>query len=62
MAKVAPAREAPQNILPFSERTENSHWLRSEAPEGINGRVDWPRKLSSRKLSIKGNTRSFENL
>ena len=29
MAKGAPARKAPQNgFFPFSERMENSHWLR----------------------------------
>ena len=44
----------------FRSLREQKIPIGSEAPEGINGHVDWPRKLSSGKLSIKGNTRSFQ--
>ena len=61
MVKVPPARKAPQNgFFPFSERTENSHWLRGS--RGNKWSCWLARKLSSKKLSIKRNTRSFQNM
>ena len=52
--------EKPTKIVfPLSERARKIS-IGREAPEGISGRVE--KTVSQRKLSVKGNKRSFKNL